>query len=121
MGYIDYNDYVNMGGGLDFAAFTKRIGRACGYVDAQTFGRLSGEISVSDAVKACLRDLVDFLESTDRAVSSKSQSIGGVSESENYAIKSKDDITAEMRAIVYDYLYTEVDTNGVPLLYRGAQ
>lgn len=121
MAYLDYNEYANIGGELEFAAFMKKIGRACAYVDAQTFGRLKGENDVSDAVKACLRDLVDCLNSTERTLASKSQSVGGVSESENYAVKSASDIDAEMKSIVYDYLYTETDTNGVPLLYRGAR
>ena len=55
-----------------------------------------------------------------KAVTSKSQSAGGVSESESYATKTDDDVNSEMLNIVYDYLETEKDDHGTPLMYRGA-
>ena len=58
--------------------------------------------------------------SSGKAVTSKSQSAGGVSESESYATKTTDEINFEMLNIVYDYLATEKDDYGTPLLYRGA-
>ena len=58
--------------------------------------------------------------SSGKAVTSKSQSAGGVSESESYATKTTDEINAEMLCIVYDYLATEKDGCGTPLMYRGA-
>ena len=70
-----------------------------------------------------MRDLVEYLAnnvSGIKAVTSKSQSAGGVSESESYATKTDDEINAEMLNIVYDYLATETDDNGTPLMYRGA-
>jgi hypothetical protein len=74
-------------------------------------------------VKACVRDLVEYIAnnvSSGKAVASKSQSAGGVSESESYATKTTDEINAEMLCIVYDYLIGEKDDNGTPLMYRGA-
>ena len=70
-----------------------------------------------------MRDLVEYLAnnvSVVKAVTSKSQSAGGVSESESYATKTDDDVNSEMLNIVYDYLATEKDDNGTPLMYRGA-
>lgn len=112
-----------MGGELNETTFLRHIDRACGFVDSHTFGRLNKSSSVSRMVKACVRDLVEYLAnnvSNGKSVTSKSQSAGGVSESESYATKTTDELNAEMLNIVYDYLINEFDVDGVPLMYRGA-
>ena len=43
-----------------------------------------------------------------------------MSESESYDTKTTDEINAEMLNIVYDYLASEADDRGTPLMYRGA-
>ena len=123
MQYLTYEEYLEIGGTLDLTAFNRNIDRACGFVDAHTFGRLQGVSVVSKKVKACARDLVEYLASNvsrETKVTSKSQSAGGASESESYAIKSQDEINAEILCIVYDYLSTEKNDHGTPLMYRGA-
>lgn len=123
MQYLTYEEYLNMGGELNETAFSRHIDRACGFVDSHTFGRLNKSSSVSRMVKACVRDLVEYLAnnvSNGKSVTSKSQSAGGVSESESYATKNTDEINVEMLNIVYDYLINEFDVDGVPLMYRGA-
>lgn len=123
MQYLTYEEYQEIGGALDLTAFKRNIDRACGFVDSHTFGRLNKSSSVSRMVKACVRDLVEYLANNmtnGKAVTSKSQSAGGVSESEGYATKTTDEINAEMLCIVYDYLITEKDDCGTPLMYRGA-
>ena len=123
MQYLTYEEYTEIGGTLDLTAFNRNIDRACGFVDLHTKSRLQSVLEVSQRVKACVRDLVECLAnnlSGAKAVTSKSQSAGGVSESESYATKTDDEINAEMLNIVYDYLATETDDNGTPLMYRGA-
>lgn len=123
MQYLTYEEYQEIGGTLDLTAFNRNIDRSCGFIDAHTFGRLHKVSTASKAVKACTRDLTEYLASNvsiGRVVTSKSQSAGGVSESENYGQKTTDEINAEMFNIVYDYLSSELDADGVPLLYRGA-
>ena len=123
MQYLTYEEYKEIGGTLDLTAFERNIDRACGFVDSHTFGRLRKSSTVSRMVKACVRDLVEYLAnnvSNGKSVTSKSQSAGGVSESESYATKNTDEINAEMLNIVYDYLINEFDVDGVPLMYRGA-
>ena len=123
MQYLTYEEYKEIGGTLDLTAFKRNIDRACGFVDSHTFGRLNKSSSVSRMVKACVRDLVEYLAnnvSNGKSVTSKSQSAVGVSESESYATKTIDEINAEMLCIVYDYLATEKDDCGTPLMYRGA-
>jgi hypothetical protein len=123
MQYLTYGEYTEIGGALDLTAFDRNIDRACGFVDLHTQGRLQSVLEVSQRVKVCVRDLVEYLAnnvSSGKAVTSKSQSAGGVSESESYATKTTDETNMEMLNIVYDYLATEKDDFGTPLMYRGA-
>lgn len=123
MQYLTYEEYVEIGGALDLTAFERNIDRACAIVDSHTQNRLQSVLEASRRVKACVRDLVEYLAnnlSSGKTVTSKSQSAGGVSESESYATKTTDEINAEMLNIVYDYLATEKDDCGTPLMYRGA-
>lgn len=123
MQYLTYESYQEVGGTLDLTAFNRNIDRSCAFVDLHTQSRLQSVLEVSHRVKACVRDLVEYLAnnvSSGKAVTSKSQSAGGVSESESYANKTTDEINAEMLCIVYDYLINEKDDYGTPLMYRGA-
>lgn len=123
MQYLTYEEYTEIGGALDLTAFKRNIDRACAIIDSHTQGRLQSVLKVSQRVKACVRDLVEYLAnnmSSGKAITSKSQSAGGVSESESYATKTIDDINGEMLNIVCDYLATEKDDCGTPLMYRGA-
>ena len=123
MTYLTYEEYSGMGGICDLTAFNRNIDRACGFVDLHTQSRLQSVLKVSQRAKACVRDLVEYLAnnvSNGKVIASKSQSAGGVSESESYATKTTDEMNCEMLNIVYDYLATEKDDNGTPLMYRGA-
>ena len=121
--YLTYDEYVGIGGTLDLTAFNRNIDRACGVIDNATHNRIDCMAEVPQRAKALCMDLVEYLamnDTTEIAVTSRSQSAGGVSESESYATKTADDANAEMLNIVYDYLATEKDDNGTPLMYRGA-
>ena len=110
MQYLTYEEYLEIGGTLDLTAFKRNIDRACGFIDLHTQSRLQSVLEVSQRAKSCVRDLVEYLASNvsnGKAVTSKSQSAGGVSESESYATKTTDEINAEMLCIVYDYLISE--------------
>jgi hypothetical protein len=123
MQYLTYEEYQEIGGTLDLTAFNRNIDRACGFIDANTQNRLCGVLEASQRVKACVRDLVEYLASNianGKTVTSKSQSAGNVSESESYATKTTEDIGGEMGDILRDYLASETDDCGTPLLYRGA-
>lgn len=123
MQYLTYEEYTEIGGALDLTAFNRNIDRACGIVDLYTKRRLQSAISIPKRAKACLRDLVEYLASNvsnGKTLTSKSQSAGGVSESESYGAKGIEEVDAEMMYIVYDYLICEFDDCGTPLMYRGA-
>ena len=122
MTYLTYEEYLNIGGICDLTAFNRNIDRACGIIDNATHNRIDCMSEVPQRAKALCRDLVEYLamnDTTEIAVTSRSQSAGGVSESESYATKTADDVYSDIQNMIYDYLMAEADDNGTPLLYRG--
>lgn len=122
MQYLDYQEYLKIGGVCDATAFNRSIDRACGIIDNATHNRIEYMADVPRMAKALCRDLVEYLveNNGDKIVTSKSQSAGGVSESESYATKTADDIYGDIQNMIYDYLLNVTDDKGTPLLYRGA-
>ena len=123
MQYLTYEEYTEIGGTLDLTAFKRNIDRACGVVDTETRNRVENMKEMPRQVKACCRDLTEYLHNNStlaKSVSSKSQSAGGVSESESYSEKTAEDMFGDIMNILYDYLGSLTDDNGTPLLYRGA-
>lgn len=122
MQYLTYEEYVEIGGVLEVTAFNRNIDRVCGMIDNATFGRLEKMTEIPRQVKACCRELVEYLANNvnGKTITSKSQSAGGVSESESYANKSADDVENEIANIIFDYIGSVKTENGTPLLYRGA-
>lgn len=121
--YLTYDEYVEIGGICDLTAFNRNIDRACGVIDNATHNRIEYMADVPQRAKALCRDLVEYLarnDTTEIAVTSRSQSAGGVSESESYATKTTDDVYGDIQNMIYDYLLNVTDDKGVPLLYRGA-
>ena len=122
MQYLTYEEYSSLGGELSLTAFNRNIDRACGIIDNATHNRIEYMADVPQRAKALCRDLVEYLErngTTEIAVTSRSQSAGGVSESESYATKTADDMYGDIQNMIYDYLLNVTDDNGTPLLYRG--
>ena len=120
--YLTYEEYTDIGGILDVTAFNRSIDRACGVIDNATHNRVEPMRGVPRQVKACCRDLLEYLAGhsvLEQYVSSKSQSAEGVSESESYVVKTQDDMLGDIDNILYDYLGKLADNNGTPLLYRG--
>ena len=123
MTYLTYEEYSNsLGGALDLTAFNRYIDRACGIIDNATHNRIECMAEIPQRAKALCRDLVEYLarySTSDIIVSSRSQSAGGVSESESYVTKTDVELQADIDNMIADYLMAETDDNGTPLLYRG--
>ncbi|MBR5823646.1 MAG: hypothetical protein IKY67_05855 [Paludibacteraceae bacterium] len=120
--YLTYDEYSKIGGVLDVTAFNRNIDRACGVIDNATHNRIECMAEVPQRAKALCRDLVEYLarySTSDMVVSSRSQSAGGVSESESYVTKTEVELQADIDNMIVDYLLMETDDNGTPLLYRG--
>ena len=122
MTYLTYEEYSNMGGVLDITAFNRNIDRACAMIDNRTQSRLECFEEVPQIVKVVCADLVDYIanNSVDKAVvTSKSQSAGGVSESESYATKTAEDFANDLDRI-FEPLAVVKTKNGISITYRGA-
>ena len=121
--YLTYDEYSQKLGGIcDVTAFNRYIDRACGIIDNATHNRIECMAEVPQRAKALCRDLVEYLarySTNDMVVSSRSQSAGGVSESESYVTKTDVELQAEIDNMIADYLLMDKDDKGTPLLYRG--
>ena len=122
MRYIEYQEYLGIGGICDATAFNRYIDRACAVIDTAPHNRIACMEEVPQRAQALCRDLVEYLarnDTTEIAVTSRSQSAGGVSESESYATKTADDVYGDIQNMIYDYLLNVADDKGTPLLCRG--
>lgn len=121
MQYLTYDEYLNMGGVLDLTAFSRNIDRACAMIDNRTQSRLECFEEIPQIVKVVCADLVDYISinTVDKTVASKSQSAGGVSESESYAVKTAEDFANDLDRI-FEPLAVVKTKNDISLLYRGA-
>ena len=121
MTYLTYEEYSNMGGVLDLTAFIRNIDRACCMVDNRTQSRLECFEEIPKIVKIVCADLVDYISTNtvEKTVTSRSQSAGGVSESESYATKTAEDYSADLDRI-FEPLLVVKTKNGVSILYKGA-
>lgn len=124
MEYLTFNNYVEMGGTLDNTAFNRCITRATAIIKTATHCRIDGMQTVPVEVKALCFDMVQLLSynpPNSSILSGRSQSAGGVSESESYTVLSFDDKQMMIQALLYDYLGSICDDKGTPLLYRGCR
>ena len=122
MQYLTYEEYTEIGGTLDLAAFNRNIDRACAMIDIRTHDRLLCFENIPQIVKIVCADLVGYIATNTvekPIVSSKSQSAGGVSESESYAVKTSEDFANDLDRI-FEPLGVVKTKNGVSIMYRGA-
>lgn len=125
MTYLEYQEYLNIGGVCDVTTFNRNIDRACSIIDGYTYNRIENMKSIPREAKALCRDLIEYFATnanyTENNVSSWSQSAGNVNESVTYAQTSVDDMPKSVANLVFDYLWSVVDDNATPVLYRGAR
>jgi hypothetical protein len=121
MQYLTYEEYSSLGGELSLTAFNRNIDRACVMVDNRTQSRLECFEEIPRLVKNVCADLVDYISTNtvDKTITSKSQSAGGVSENESYAVKTAEDYSADLDRI-FEPLAVVKTKNGTSITYRGA-
>jgi hypothetical protein len=122
MQYLTYEEYLEIGGTLDLTAFERNIDRACAMIDIRTQSRLEAFESIPQIVKIVCADLLDYISTNTvqkPLVTSRSQSAGGASESESYAVKSAEDYANDLDGI-FEPLATVKTKNGISILYKGA-
>lgn len=122
MQYLTYEEYAEIGGTLDLTAFNRNIDRACAMIDIRTQSRLEAFESIPQIVKIVCADLVGYIANNTVEkpfMTSRSQSAGGVSESESYAVKTVNDFANDLDRI-FEPLTGVKTKNGISILYRGA-
>ncbi len=120
--YLTYDEYKSLGGNaIDETAFNCNIDRVCAMIDTRTQSRLKAFEEIPKIVKTVCADLLDYISTNTvaKTVQSKSQSAGGVSESESYAVKTADDYAHDLERI-FEPLYVVKTKNGISILYKGA-
>lgn len=131
--YLTYEEYLNMGGTLDEAAFDNYLIDSEMLIDWYTFNRLHGETEIPERVKQCVFKLISLADMKSKSLvlgrevdgtgnaSVSAQSNDGVSISYNTlsASQALDLIKLESGQIVKQYLNGVVNSVGRKLLYRG--
>ena len=122
MQYLTYEEYLEIGGTLNLTAFKRNIDRACAMIDIRTQSRLESFENIPQIVKIVCADLVGYIATNEvekPIVTSKSQSAGGVSESESYATKTAEDFANDLDRIIEPLALVKTK-NGISILYKGA-
>ena len=122
--YLEYADYVAMGGILDEDAYNSLERKARYLINSQASGRCGDRIAelsvLPECIKECVFELVSFVDAnnvTDKQIASESQSQGGVSESLSYVKRTDEELETQTESIIHDFLHG----GGYGyLLYKGA-
>lgn len=124
--YLTHEEYKEMGGTLECAAFVMLERRAEYAINAQAGGKTGERIQTlsetPQEVRDCVFELVTHMSANafdGSAVKSESQSLGGQSESYTYSTLTKQESDAQAEEIIYNFLYP-LKIGGVSVLYRGA-
>ena len=121
--YLTYAEYQTRGGALPQSTFTPLEFKCRKRIDYLTDSRVQGMAAVPEAVKLCMMALISMentggVETQVNKPVVTSYNTDGYSESYGHAMGAAD-VVKSMNATVRDYLYGEMDDNGVPLLFRG--
>lgn len=111
--YLNYDEYVRMGGTLNEAAFSRLEFKARKLIDQHTFGRLMGLTEQSEVVKKLVFELMVVEEKEQNGVL---QSVSNDGYSETYAVANNEQ---KSTCLIAAYLSQEKTADGTPLLYRG--
>ena len=124
MQYLDYQEYVSIGGVCDTTAFNRNLYRACNVIDADTRNRAECEETIPDYFKHLCRDMIELFATSgnvsEKDVASWSESGGPVSESVSYVSKTTADMESDIEALLSEYLDGQYTSKGVLWRYKGA-
>ena len=113
--YLTFDEYKQLGGSLDEAAFNKYAYAAKAKIDYETHGRITVP---SEAVKQCMIRLIEIFEKSDVTKDGvASFSHDGLSQT--FTKPTAEEFDGSASKVIKEYLAYETDENGVPLLYRG--
>lgn len=113
--YLTYEEYREMGGTLDEAAFNMYGYEAECELKEQTHNRIT---KPGEAVKRCMARIIDVLAQSD-ITAEKVSSFSHDGLSQSFTAPSASEYSQKINDIIYTYLIHERSENGTPLLYRG--
>lgn len=111
MRYLEYSEYINIGGKLSADVFNLLEYEARKKIDSLTSGRLKDLTEQVEEVKRCVFKLISVKNGINTTV--KSESVDG------YSVTSIDNIELALINIVEEYLSECYLDDGTPYLYRG--
>ena len=125
--YLTYDEYKDMGGGMDAAIFPRFEAKARKRIDAMTFGRLQGENDVRECVKHCMFELIGAMHEDETSVGFSGREISSMSNdgvsvtyaSGNSQTGAQSSSGARYAGIVRTWLAGETDACGNNILYAG--
>ena len=121
--YLDYADYKGLGGAAEEAAFTRLEYMAEKKIDRYTQGRVKAMGEVPEAVQRCMVEIINAMSVADPTKTASEVPLSGFSNdgySESYAEPmTADRLESNLHGLIVDYLSTETDDNGTPLLWLG--
>lgn len=118
--YLTYDEYINMGGTISDASFSRFEHKARALIDLKTYGRVQHDNPVRDAVKYACFDLIQAMNSDECATGSAGLAVSSMS-NDGISVTYAGAVSAGSRynAIIRDYLIAETNECGVPLMYAG--
>lgn len=121
--YLDYETYSGMGGKAERTAFPRLEYLARSKIDRYTQNRVREMAAVPEAVLRCMVELINAMSISDPSQSAASAPLSGFS-NDGYSESYAEPVTAEklednLYWLICDYLVTETDDNGTPLMWRG--
>lgn len=116
--YLTYGEYLEMGGTLEESAFSRFAFGAERIIRRATQNRIESMKEIPEAVKWLVFELVGkvygMAEGNHRL---SAESVDSWSRS--YQVQTEEEQKAAIDALVRNYLASETDDKGVPLLYLG--
>ena len=128
MMYLSYEEYKNLGGTLsetDFKMAEFKARKRIDYLTDERVKAMADAGQVPEAVQLCVMSIVD-LESKVGATAQANNPVVTSYTTDGYTehygnAMSASEANTEMDKLVKQFLFGEVDLNGVPLLYRGVR
>ena len=125
--YLTYDEYEDMGGGMDAALFPRFEAKARKRIDAMTFGRVRRDNPVRECVKNCMFELIQAMHEDETNVGFSGREISSMSNdgvsvtyaSGNSQTGTQNGSGARYAGIVRTWLAGETDACGNNILYAG--
>ena len=121
--YLDYSTYKSMGGSAEETALPRLEYLAEKKIDRYTQGRVKAMETVPEAVQRCMVEIINAMSTADPAKMAAEAPLSGFS-NDGYSESYAEPVTAErleanLYGLILDYLSTETDDSGTPLLWLG--